>query len=151
MISRDGLDHCPLILKVEGWDRDPKPFWFNIFWLENRQFKRAWKGCRGIAKLVENWSLLLFKSKYLPKTTQYTILVKLISPLYFLLIVQKSFIPLIYLSSIPKKKKLSFTKQKWNLKWAFSPVCNKKLYLKWFFKEKYLKACPPKILLIIYK
>lgn len=39
VLPRDASDHCPLVLKVGGWDWGPKPFRFNNFWLENRGFK----------------------------------------------------------------------------------------------------------------
>jgi hypothetical protein len=39
VLPRDVSDHCPLILKDEGWDWGLKPFRFNNYWLENRNFK----------------------------------------------------------------------------------------------------------------
>jgi len=39
VLPRDVSDHCPLVLKVGGWDWGPKPFRFNNYWLENRRFK----------------------------------------------------------------------------------------------------------------
>lgn len=34
-------DHYHLVLKVEGWDSEPKPFWFNNHWLENQDFQKV--------------------------------------------------------------------------------------------------------------
>jgi len=39
VLPRDVSDHCPLVLKNGGWDWGPKPFCFNNFWLQNRNFK----------------------------------------------------------------------------------------------------------------
>jgi len=39
VLPRDVSDHCPLVLKVGGWDWGPRPFRFNNFWLENPKFK----------------------------------------------------------------------------------------------------------------
>jgi hypothetical protein len=39
VLPRDVSDHCPLVLKVGGWDWGPKPFRCNNFWLENRKLR----------------------------------------------------------------------------------------------------------------
>jgi len=43
VLPRDVSDHCPLVLKVRGWDWGPKPFRFNNYCLE----KSENQGCGG--------------------------------------------------------------------------------------------------------
>jgi hypothetical protein len=39
--ARDVSDHCPLILRYNKDDWGPKPFCFNNYWLQNKQFKEV--------------------------------------------------------------------------------------------------------------
>jgi hypothetical protein len=39
VVERDVSDHCPLILRYSIVDWGPKPFRFNNYWLNNKQFK----------------------------------------------------------------------------------------------------------------
>jgi len=41
VLPRDVSDHCPLVLKVEGWVWGPKLFRFNNYWLENRKINEV--------------------------------------------------------------------------------------------------------------
>ena len=43
-LPRDVSDHCPLIVKMGGWDWGPKPFRFNNHWLQNSNFKGVVEG-----------------------------------------------------------------------------------------------------------
>ncbi|KAK2449806.1 hypothetical protein QL285_008962 [Trifolium repens] len=43
VLERDVADHCPLLLKYNSDDWGPKPFRFNIFWLQHREFKELVK------------------------------------------------------------------------------------------------------------
>jgi len=45
VLHRDVSDHCPLVLKVGGWDWGPRSFRFNNFWLENKNFKDIVEEC----------------------------------------------------------------------------------------------------------
>ena len=45
VLLRDVSDHCPLVLKVGGWDWGPRPFLFNNFWLEHKKFKEVVEEC----------------------------------------------------------------------------------------------------------
>ncbi|KAK2406570.1 hypothetical protein QL285_042285 [Trifolium repens] len=40
-LKRDVSDHCPLIVRYEGYDWGPKPFRFNNFWLKNKDFPKV--------------------------------------------------------------------------------------------------------------
>ncbi|GAU47706.1 hypothetical protein TSUD_177110 [Trifolium subterraneum] len=37
-LKRDVSDHCPLIVRYDGYDWEPKPFRFNNHWLKNKEF-----------------------------------------------------------------------------------------------------------------
>jgi len=62
VLPRDVSDHCPLVLKDSGWDWEPRPFWFNNYWLENREFKgvveEAWRGGDSVG-----WMSFVLKEK----------------------------------------------------------------------------------------
>jgi len=62
VLPRDVWDHCPLVLRVGGWDWGPKPFRFNNYWLKNREFKgvveEAWRGHN-----VGGWMSFVLKEK----------------------------------------------------------------------------------------
>ena len=62
VLPRDVSDHCPLVLKKGGWDWGPKPFRFNNFWLENKDFKGvvddAWR-----SQNVSGWMGFVLKEK----------------------------------------------------------------------------------------
>jgi len=62
VLPRDVLDHCPLVLKVGGWDWGPKPFRFNNYWLDNRRFKstveESWRGHN-----LNGWMGFILKEK----------------------------------------------------------------------------------------
>jgi len=77
---------------------------FVVFFLgnQNRNFGKV-RGLKLQLSLILNWSQLLFNLKYLPKTTQYYILTKFISPIYFLSTVHKSFT--LFISFSPNKMK----------------------------------------------
>ncbi|KAK2372487.1 hypothetical protein QL285_073613 [Trifolium repens] len=47
VLARDVSDHCPLILKYNNDDWGPKPFRFNNYWLQNKNFKNL---------VVETWN-----------------------------------------------------------------------------------------------
>jgi hypothetical protein len=40
VLPRDISDHCPLILKKDNFDWGPRPFRFNNYWLEHKNFKK---------------------------------------------------------------------------------------------------------------
>jgi hypothetical protein len=48
VLPRDVSDHCPLLLKRNGFDWGPKPFRFNNAWLEHNNFSKmieeVWRG-----------------------------------------------------------------------------------------------------------
>ncbi|MCI22763.1 transposon TX1 putative protein [Trifolium medium] len=39
-LKRDVSDHCPLIVRYDGFDWGPKPFRFNNHWLNNKDFSK---------------------------------------------------------------------------------------------------------------
>jgi hypothetical protein len=45
VLPRDVSDHCPLILKYSHEDWGPKPFRFNNYWLDNKNFKDVVESC----------------------------------------------------------------------------------------------------------
>ncbi|WJX32289.1 hypothetical protein P8452_20632 [Trifolium repens] len=71
---RDVSDHCPLIVKYCNEDWGPKPFRFNNYWLQNKQFKEVvvnewnsqhfngWMGfvlkerLKGLKGVIKEWS-----------------------------------------------------------------------------------------------
>jgi exonuclease III len=48
--KRDVSDHCPILIKYDGYDWGPKPFRFNNHWLKNNAFSKivedAWDSCK---------------------------------------------------------------------------------------------------------
>lgn len=72
--SRDVSDHCPLILRYSNVDWGPKPFRFNNYWINNKEFKElvintwhsqhfsGWMGfvlkerLKGIKGVIREWS-----------------------------------------------------------------------------------------------
>jgi hypothetical protein len=62
VIPRDVLDHCPLVLKYPCSDWGPKPFWFNNFWLDNKNFPQVVESFWA-ANGVEGWMSFVLKEK----------------------------------------------------------------------------------------
>jgi len=62
VLPDDISDHCPLVLKIDGWDWGPRPFRFNNFWLENNKFKGVvegiWRSCNS-----SGWMSFVLKEK----------------------------------------------------------------------------------------
>ena len=62
VLLRDVSDHCPFVLKNEGWSWGPTPFRFNNFWLQHQDFKRvveeAWRN-----QNVSGWMGFVLKEK----------------------------------------------------------------------------------------
>jgi hypothetical protein len=62
VLPKDVSDHCPLVLKNEGWSWGPTPFRFNNFWLQHQDFKRvieeAWRNHN-----VSGWMSFVLKKK----------------------------------------------------------------------------------------
>jgi hypothetical protein len=62
VLMRDVADHCPLVLKYSSSDWGPKPFRFNNFWLQHRDFKElvsnAWEEVE-----VSGWMSFVLKEK----------------------------------------------------------------------------------------
>jgi hypothetical protein len=62
VLMRDVADHCPLVLKYSSSDLGPKPFRFNNFWLQHRDFKElvsnAWEEVE-----VSGWMSFVLKEK----------------------------------------------------------------------------------------
>ncbi|WJX49459.1 hypothetical protein P8452_35893 [Trifolium repens] len=59
---RDVSDHCPLILKYADNEWGPKPFRFNNYWLEHKNFKKVVEDCwRG--QEVSGWMAHVLKEK----------------------------------------------------------------------------------------
>jgi hypothetical protein len=74
VLERDVSDHCPLIIKYNNDDWGPKPFRFNNYWLQHRDFKEVvtnewnsqqitgWMGfvlkerLKGLKGVIKNWS-----------------------------------------------------------------------------------------------
>jgi hypothetical protein len=72
--ARDVSDHCPLILRYNNDDWGPKPFRFNNYWIQHKQFKEVvvnawnaqhyigWMGyvlkerLKGIKGVIKEWS-----------------------------------------------------------------------------------------------
>jgi hypothetical protein len=60
--SRDVSDHCPLVLKYPENDWGPKPFRFNNYWLDHKNFKKVVEDCwRG--QEVSGWMAFVLKEK----------------------------------------------------------------------------------------
>jgi len=62
VLPRDVSDHCPLVLKVGGWDWGPKPFRFNNYWLENRKLKDVVEESWNVQE-VNEWMCCVLKDK----------------------------------------------------------------------------------------
>jgi hypothetical protein len=62
-LKRDVSDHCPLIVKYEGYDWGPKPFRFNNHWLKNKEFSKVveaeWNSYQ-----VKGWMGYVLKEKF---------------------------------------------------------------------------------------
>ncbi|MCH91026.1 endonuclease/exonuclease/phosphatase family protein, partial [Trifolium medium] len=63
VLSRDVADHCPFVLRYSSFDWGPKPFRFNNFWLQNRDFKevvtKAWE-----SQQLEGWIGFRLKERF---------------------------------------------------------------------------------------
>jgi exonuclease III len=60
--ARDVSDHCPLVLKYAESAWGPKPFRFNNFWLDHKNFKKVVEDCwRG--QEVTGWMAFVLKEK----------------------------------------------------------------------------------------
>jgi hypothetical protein len=62
VLDRDVADHCPLVLNCSSVDWGPKPFRFNNFWLQNREFKRVITEAWGLNNF-EGWMGFILKEK----------------------------------------------------------------------------------------
>jgi hypothetical protein len=60
--SRDISDHCSLVLKYVENDRSPKPFRFNNYWLDHKDFKKVVEDCWR-AQEVNGWMAFVLKEK----------------------------------------------------------------------------------------
>jgi hypothetical protein len=62
VLDRDVADHCPLILSYNTESWGPKPFRFNNFWLQNKDFRgvvtNAWASCE-----VDGWMSFILKER----------------------------------------------------------------------------------------
>ncbi|GAU48539.1 hypothetical protein TSUD_282910 [Trifolium subterraneum] len=62
ILPRDVSDHCPLLLKRNGYDWGPKPFRFNNAWLEHKDFNKlveeVWRGINEVG-----WMGFILKEK----------------------------------------------------------------------------------------
>jgi hypothetical protein len=90
VVNRDVSDHCPLILRYNNDDWGPKPFRFNNYWIQNKQFKEvvvnAWnaqhitgwmrfvlKGrLKGMKGVIKEWSKEVYGKPETLKTTLVT-------------------------------------------------------------------------------
>jgi hypothetical protein len=90
VVNRDVSDHCPLILRYNNDDWGPKPFCFNNYWIQNKQFKEvvvnAWnaqhitgwmrfvlKGrLKGMKGVIKEWSKEVYGKPETLKTTLVT-------------------------------------------------------------------------------
>jgi hypothetical protein len=60
--SRDVSDHCPLVLKYADNAWGPKPFRFNNYWLDHKNFKKVVEECwRG--NEITGWMAFVLKEK----------------------------------------------------------------------------------------
>jgi hypothetical protein len=60
--SRDVSDHCPVVLKYADNDWGIKPFRFNNFWLDHKNFKKVVEDCWR-ANPVTGWMAFVLKEK----------------------------------------------------------------------------------------
>jgi uncharacterized protein YfaT (DUF1175 family) len=78
-LDRDVADHCPLVLKYNNSDWGPKPFRFNNFWLQHRDFKQlvtnawttqecvGWMGyvlkerLKGLKVVIKEWNEVTYR------------------------------------------------------------------------------------------
>jgi endonuclease/exonuclease/phosphatase family metal-dependent hydrolase len=79
VLDRDVADHCPLVLKYNNSDWGPKPFRFNNFWLQHRDFKQlvtnawttqecvGWMGyvlkerLKGLKVVIKEWNEVTYR------------------------------------------------------------------------------------------
>jgi hypothetical protein len=59
---RDVSDHCPLVLKYVDDNWGPKPFRFNNYWLDHRNFNKVVEECWH-AQEVSGWMAFVLKEK----------------------------------------------------------------------------------------
>jgi hypothetical protein len=62
VLDRDVADHCPLVLSYSSDDWGPKPFRFNNFWLQGRDFKDIVK-VTWESSIVEGWMGFILKER----------------------------------------------------------------------------------------
>jgi exonuclease III len=62
VLPRDVLDHCPLLLKRNGFDWGPKPFRFNNAWLDHKDFAKLVEEFWRLQR-VEGWMGFVLKEK----------------------------------------------------------------------------------------
>jgi hypothetical protein len=60
--SRDVLDHCPLVLIYAESEWGPKPFRFNNYWLDHKDFKKEVEDCWR-AHEINGWMAFVLKEK----------------------------------------------------------------------------------------
>ncbi|KAK2444918.1 hypothetical protein QL285_015908 [Trifolium repens] len=62
VLERDVADHCPLVINYNSESWGPKPFCFNNFWLQNKDFRgvvtNAWASC-----VVDGWMSFILKER----------------------------------------------------------------------------------------
>jgi hypothetical protein len=62
VLERDVADHCLLVIKYSSEDWGPKPFRFNNFWFQNKEFRgvftNAWASCE-----VDGWMSFILKER----------------------------------------------------------------------------------------
>jgi hypothetical protein len=62
-LKRDVSDHCPLLLKYNGYDWGPKPFRFNNHWVNNKAFKKLVEDEWASYDYVNGWMGHVVKEK----------------------------------------------------------------------------------------
>jgi hypothetical protein len=62
VLPRDVSDHCPLLLKRNGFDWGPKPFRFNNAWLDHKDFAKLVEEFWRLQR-VEGWMGFVLKEK----------------------------------------------------------------------------------------
>lgn len=61
-LFRDVYDHCSLVVKYSSQLWEPKPFWFNNFWLGNVSFDSVVRECLS-SREYEGWMVGILKDK----------------------------------------------------------------------------------------